>query len=265
MSLSVLSSQVSQADSNLFSAPRWGAWSAFLIIVSFYLSQAVGMLMVQMAVTFGLGGLAGVGEASMLAQTWALPLSLALGTIGGAMVSWQVATSRAKPSLDLDWLLELLGKSYDLRILWRFMSLGLSLGLGFFALTEYGVLPADDLPQPLFDAMNHAPLFLQIGWVLMFVLLFPLVEEVVFRGFFFTGLSQSWGSSVAGVVTTFVFVSVHMPKVLEYWPALVAVTLIGTLTVWFRIRSGNLAPGIAMHSTYNGTLVAAAFLTQPAS
>jgi len=265
MSLSILSSPDAQTDSHLSLAPRWGAWSAFLIIVTFYLSQAVGMFMVQMVVTFGLGGLAGVGEASTLAQTWALPLSLAFGTIGGAMVSWQVATSRAKPSLDLDWFLELLGKSYDLRILWRFMVLGLSLGWGFFLLTEYGVLPADDLPQPLFDAMNHAPLFLQIGWVLMFVTLFPFVEEVVFRGFFFTGLSQSWGSSVAGVLTTLVFVSVHMPKVLEYWPALVAVTLIGTLTVLLRIRSGNLAPGIAMHSTYNGTLVAAAFLTQPAS
>ena len=265
MALSALSSTDSQTDSHLSQAPRWGAWTACLIIVSFYLTQAAGMFMVHMVATLGVSGLAGLGEASTLAQTWVLPLSLALGTMGGAMVAWQVATSRAKPPLDLDWLFELLGKSYDLRNLWRFMAMGLSLGLGFFALTEYGVLPSDDLPQPLFDAMNQASLLLQIGWVLMFVLLFPLVEEVVFRGFFFTGLSQSWGQMVAGVLTTLVFVAVHMPKVLEYWPAFVAVTLIGTLTVLLRIRSGNLAPGIVMHSTYNGTLVAAAFLTQPAS
>jgi membrane protease YdiL (CAAX protease family) len=141
----------------------------------------------------------------------------------------------------------------------------LGLGFGFFALTEYGVLPPDDLPQPIFDALLTAPLLLQIGWVLMFVLLFPVVEEILFRGFLFTGLAQSWGPTLAAIVTTVLFVAVHMPKVLEYWPALFAVTLIGTFTVFIRIRTGSLAPGIALHSTYNGVLVASALLTQPAS
>jgi membrane protease YdiL (CAAX protease family) len=52
-----------------------------------------------------------------------------------------------------------------------------------------------------------------------------------------------------------------MPKVLEYWPALLAVTLIGSITVLLRIGTGSLAPGIALHSAYNGMLVTAAFLT----
>ena len=75
------------------------------------------------------------------------------------------------------------------------------------------MLPPDDLPQPLFDAMIAAPLLLKIGWALMFVVLFPVVEELLFRGFLFTGLAQSWGPTVAGVLTTLVFVAVHMPKV----------------------------------------------------
>ncbi len=135
----------------------------------------------------------------------------------------------------------------------------------FSLLTEYGVLPPDDLPQPIFDALLAAPLLVKIAWVLMLVILFPVVEEILFRGFLFTGLAQSWGPTLAGIVTTALFVAVHMPKVLEYWPALLAVTLIGTLTVLIRIRTGSLAPGIAMHSTYNGVLVVSALLTQPAS
>ena len=220
--------------------------------------------MVQMAVGFNLGISNESGEIPTFDQTWLLPLSLLLGTIGGCVVSWQVATSRAQPSMTIDWFCELLGKSYDFFSLWRFVLLGLSLGLGFFALTEYGVLPSDDLPQPLFDAMLAAPFVLKIGWVLMFVVLFPVVEETLFRGFLFTGLSQSWGRNVAGALTTLAFVVVHMPKVLEYWPAMVAVTCIGGLTVYLRIRAGSLAPGMAMHSTYNGTLVVIGFLT-PAS
>lgn len=221
--------------------------------------------MVQMFGAFGMGLSPAAGEGLVIDQAWLLPLSLFVATIGGAMVSLQVATSRAKLSKDSVWLREFIEQSYDFQGLWRFVFLGLSLGLGFFALTEYGVLPPDDLPQPIFDAMLAAPFLLQIGWSLMFVVLFPIVEELLFRGFLFTGLSQSWGPSLAGVLTTMAFVAVHMPKVLEYWPALLAVTLIGTLTVLIRIRTGSLAPGIALHSTYNGTLVTAAFLTQPLS
>jgi len=188
---------------------------------------------------------------------------LLLGTVGAGMVSWQFAIYRAKVYMNSDWFWEILGKTYDLRRLWRFVLLGLGLGFGFFALTEYGVPPPQDLPQPLFDAMLSAPFVLQIGWILMFVVLFPVVEETLFRGFLFTGLAQSWRPSVAGLLTTLLFVAVHMPKVLEYWPALLAVTLIGSVTVLLRIGTGSLAPGIALHSTYNGTLVTAAFLTLP--
>lgn len=265
MALSVLSPVDSQPDSPACTAPWWGAWSAILIVGSFYLTQAMGIFMVQMAGRVSMGLSNEVGGLTEFDQTWFLPLSLLLGTIGGAMVSCQVATSRAKPSMEIDWFWKLLGKSYDFFSLWRFVLLGWYLGLGFFALTEYGVLPPEDFPQPLFDALLAAPLLLQIGWVLMFIILFPVVEELLFRGFLFTGLSQSWGPSIAGVLTTVAFVVVHMPKVLEYWPALLAVSLIGWLTVLIRIRTGSLAPGIALHSSYNGTLVAAVFLTQPAS
>jgi membrane protease YdiL (CAAX protease family) len=240
-----------QPQSQTSITPWWGAWSAFLIVGCFYLTQAIGIAMVHM-----------VAGLSSLDQAWLLPLSLLLGTVGAGMVSWQVAIHRAKVYMDSDWFWELLGKTYDLRRLWRFVLLGVGLGYGFFALTEYGVPPPEDLPQPLFDAMLSAPLVLQIGWILMLVVLFPVVEEMLFRGFLFTGMAQSWGSVLAGFVTTVLFVAVHMPKVLEYWPALLSVTLIGTLTVLIRIRTGSLAPGIALHSTYNGVLVAVGFLTQ---
>jgi membrane protease YdiL (CAAX protease family) len=263
MSLSVLSPPDTQSSISNCTGPWWGAWSALLILGCFFLTQALGIFLVQMVAGLSTGPSKGVGGLTALDQTWVLPLSLLLGTVGAAMVSWQVATCRAKPSMDRVWFWGLLWKSYAYCRLWRFAALGLSLGVGFFALTEYGVLPPDDLPQPLFDAMMGAPLLLQVGWAFLFVVLFPVVEESLFRGFLFTGLAQSWGPILAGIVTTVLFVAVHMPKVLEYWPALVAVSLIGSLTVLIRIRAGSLAPGIAMHCTYNGALVSSAFLTQP--
>ncbi len=251
----------SQTHHDTGTMPWWGAWSALLIVGAFYLVQALGILMVQVVVGFNAGLSHGLSGVTNLDQTWLLPLSLCLGTIGASMVSWQVATTRAQPRMAVEWFYGFLGGAYDIRSLWRFALLGISFGVGFILLAGYGMLPPDDLPQPLFDAMLAAPFVLKVGWVLMFVILFPVVEEILFRGFLFTGLAQSWGPSMASLLTILAFVAVHMPKVVEYWPALVAVTLIGSFTIWIRIRTNSLAPSIALHSAYNGTLVFAALFS----
>ncbi|MEX2490508.1 MAG: type II CAAX endopeptidase family protein [Nitrospirales bacterium] len=215
MAFSALSPPDGQTDSSDATAPWWGAWSALVIVGCFYLTQAFGIFMVQIIAGFGLGLTEGIEELSNLEQTWLLPLSLFLSTVGGGMVSWQVAVKRAEPSMKMEWFWSLLGNTGNLLRAGRFLMLGIGLGLSFLALTEYGVLPPDDLPQPLFDAMMNAPLVLQIGWVLMFVVLFPVVEETLFRGFLFTGLTQSLGPILAGLLTTGLFVAVHMPKVVD--------------------------------------------------
>ena len=204
----------------------------------------------------------------MLAKTvivWLRPFSLFVGTILGAVIALKLATRRAQSTLESDWLLPFIGKPCDLRDVWRYVLLGVGLGLGFFLFTEYGVLPSDDLPSPILDTLLTAPFLLQIYWALIFVVLLPVVEEVLFRGVLFTGFSQSWGPSLAGVFTTLVFVTVHMPKVLEYWPALLAITVLGSLTVLIRIRTRSLVPGMTLHCAYNGVLVISAFLTQTTS
>ncbi len=225
--------------------------------------SAVGGAVVTLAEGIDVG--TQLGPVSPYKEIWLLPLSLCVGTMGAMVVSIHLANRLAVPSSDAKGFRELLGKSYDFRNLWAFGLLGLTLGFGFVAFTEYGVLPPDDLPQPLFDAMISGPFSLQVWWALMLIGLFPVVEEVLLRGVLFTGLSQSWGPGMAGLMTTMIFVGVHMPKVLEYWPAVLAVSLIGSLTVLLRIRTESLAPGIALHSTYNGVLVTVAFLTQTTS
>lgn len=270
MDSSVLSSVDSQVSKHTDEEPKWGAWSACLIVGCFYLSQALGLMATDYIVGIGVGFVESpAGDQSGIfeqqSRSWLSPLSLFIGTVFGAMVALKLAIRRAQSDLNPDWLLTFIGRSGDVRGLWRYALLGLGLGIGFFLLTEYGVLPPDDLPSPLLDTLLAAPFFLQISWALMIVVLFPVIEEVLFRGCLFTGFSQSWGPSLAGILTTVAFVSVHMPKVLEYWPALVAVTVLGALTVWIRINTRSLAPGMALHCTYNGTLVAAAFLIPPSS
>lgn len=49
----------------------------------------------------------------------------------------------------------------------------------------------------------------------MFVILFPVVEECLFRGFVLTGLWQSWRSSVADMGAAVLFVAVYLSKMLK--------------------------------------------------
>ena len=120
MPSALIESISTQSHSQTSITPWWGAWSAFFIVGCFYLTQALGIAMVQMVAGF-LG----------LDQDWLLPLSLFLGTVGAGMVSWQVAIHRAKVYMDSDWFWELIGKTYDLSRLWRFVVLGVALGFGF--------------------------------------------------------------------------------------------------------------------------------------
>ncbi|HNP60099.1 MAG TPA: CPBP family intramembrane metalloprotease [Nitrospirales bacterium] len=271
MPLPVLCSEDSPPHAPPRLKPWRHAWSAVLIVGCFYVVQALGIFMVSAvggAVETLAGGIdvgAQFGTVPQYKEVWLLPLSLCVGTLGAMMVSIDLARRRAVLSSNANGFSELLGKSYDFRNLWRFVLMGLALGFGFVAFTEYGGLPADDLPQPLFDAMISAPPSLQTLWALMIVGVFPVVEEVLFRGILFTGMSESWGPGLAGFMTTMIFVGVHMPKVLEYWPALLAVSLVGSLTILLRIRTESLVPGIALHGTYNGVLVMVAFLTQATS
>ncbi len=270
MGFPVLSRIDSQANAQVDEIPSWGAWSACLIVGCFYVTQALGMMLTEYVVGVGVGFVeSSTGDhQEMLGKTvlvWLRPFSLFAGTMLGAVIALKLAARRAQLTLESNWLLQFIGKPSDLRDLWRYVFLGLGLGFGFVLLTEHGVLPSDDLPSPILDTLLVAPYLLKVVWVLMFVILFPVVEEVLFRGVLFTGFSQSWGSTLAGVFATVLFVAVHMPKVLEYWPALLAVTVVGALTVLIRIYTGSLAPGMALHCTYNGTLVAAAFLIPPSS
>lgn len=164
--------------------------------------QALGFQMVWFVGGFVdgvVGGIEGVTGPSRLypyMEIWLLPLSICVGTMGAMVVSIHLAKRRAVPSLDVNGFWALFVKSYDFRNLWRFVLLGVALSLGFVAFVAYGVLPPADLPQPLFDAMISAPLPLQVGWALMFIGLFPVIEEVLFRGFFVCRFGAILGTGI---------------------------------------------------------------------
>jgi len=79
----------------------------------------------------------------------------------------------------------------------------------------------------------------------------PLVEEFTFRGALFAALARRWSVPWAGSVTTLVFVALHAPDKLGWWPGFLAVGFLGALLLVLRLRYRSLWPGMLAHCLYN--------------
>lgn len=123
------------------------------------------------------------------------------------------------------------------------------------------VFPPDrNVEGPLIQAAS-APGWQRIIFVILTIVLAPLVEEFLFRGVLFRGMSRSWGKWPAAVAVTVLFGLLHIADIAGYWPALGVITLVGLVLLLVRIRTGSLWPAIAMHAVYNGVQVVGLYLT----
>ena len=100
----------------------------------------------------------------------------------------------------------------------------------------------------------------QILWGVVADCCAPLVEEYLFRGIMLAGLSRSLGVPAAAVICTVVFVALHVPELIHYWPGFFGVGGMAVVAMWMRIRTKSLGPAIGVHLGYNGLLVLLASL-----
>ena len=94
------------------------------------------------------------------------------------------------------------------------------------------------------------------------VLLAAIAEESIFRGVIQGSLSARPGArhprrqnAFAIVLTTVIFVSVHVPQSAEHLWALIPIGLFSLISCQLRHATGSILPPIALHMTYNGCLV----------
>ena len=102
------------------------------------------------------------------------------------------------------------------------------------------------------------------GWLLLasLVLWQPAVEELLFRGVLqgmllrtMFGSRSRWGLSIANVVTSLAFVSVHFIRQPPLWA--IGVIVPSLVFGFFRDRSDSVWPPLVLHIVYNGAFFAA--------
>ena len=88
-------------------------------------------------------------------------------------------------------------------------------------------------------------------FILVAVVMAPLFEEIVFRGFLFRGLANSWGWVWGALASAAIFGAAHLQ--LDVFLPLAA---LGFVLAWAYHRTGSLWTCITMHAIFNRIAVA---------
>lgn len=135
---------------------------------------------------------------------------------------------------------------------WRWSQLAIFTGFGMaiflfgvgaiLLLDRSGSSLADSLVADQMDSMSN------VLWSYFFaVVLAPISEEVVFRGFLFGGTRHHWGVIPAALISSGIFAVLHGYSML----GLLAVFGYGLIFCWIYQRSGSLLPGMLVHAVFN--------------
>ena len=86
------------------------------------------------------------------------------------------------------------------------------------------------------------------------VILPPIAEELLFRGFLFEGLKKSMHWVYAGILTSVIFASAHLPEGGSsglFWIGAIDVFSLSLVLVFLKQKTKSLWPGIILHSLKN--------------
>jgi ABC-2 type transport system permease protein len=238
-----------------------GAGKAILITFAFYA--------VQVVVGVGVGIFGGIWFAvthggltpAVLAdiqRVIVLPAGL-LGLIASGAAVWLLTKLVLRGSEASSGLGSLGWRSARPRDVVIGLLLGVVLASGYMLLAAKVFPPAPGQKWgPLARAVQSGG-WQHVVWAFI-ALLAPPVEEFLFRGVLWSGLRRSLGALFAGTAVTVLFIGSHATEALGYWPAWVAISAVGTVTLLLRVRSGSLAPPVALHAAYNAVLVLATYV-----
>jgi len=78
------------------------------------------------------------------------------------------------------------------------------------------------------------------------VVVAPWTEELMIRGFLFSGLYRRFGFWPAALISSLAWAGLHL-----VWGVLIIFTAEGVLLAWLRARTGSVLPGIGLHGSWN--------------
>lgn len=132
---------------------------------------------------------------------------------------------------------------------WLYFLAGCGLSIVVFVVTAK-VQPPEHVPiEELFRYKNTAMLFMAMA-----VLIAPLVEETVFRGYLYPLLAKSFGVATSVIVTGVLFGLMHGAQLGWTWGLVSVLILVGVIFTFVRARTGSVFASFLLHLGYNSMI-----------
>jgi membrane protease YdiL (CAAX protease family) len=138
---------------------------------------------------------------------------------------------------------------------WLYFASGIGLSL-CVAIVSSRIKTPENLPiEDLFKSRVGA--FLLMG---MAVLVAPLVEETVFRGYLYPLFAKSLGVAPGIVITGALFGLMHAPQLGWTWGLVAMLITVGIIFTLARARAGTVLASYLLHLGYNSMIAVTAIL-----
>ncbi|MBG99479.1 MAG: hypothetical protein CMN58_03920 [Solibacterales bacterium] len=132
-------------------------------------------------------------------------------------------------------------------------------GLACSVVVIASMMPLPNQSSPFEDLLRDPSALLLVA--VFGITVFPAVEEILFRGFFFAIVERIHGTLVAIVITSTVFSIVHGPQYGWQWQSLTLLFCVGSIFAAVRVKTKSVVPVILVHSGYNATLLLGALFS----
>jgi membrane protease YdiL (CAAX protease family) len=138
---------------------------------------------------------------------------------------------------------------------WLFFFAGCGLSLAVLIVT-YKMQPPEDVPiEELFRYKNTAILFMAMA-----VLVAPLVEETVFRGYLYPLFARTFGVASSVILTGILFGLMHGAQLGWTWGLVIVLVAVGVIFTLVRARTGSVYASFLLHLGYNSMIAALTIL-----
>jgi membrane protease YdiL (CAAX protease family) len=132
---------------------------------------------------------------------------------------------------------------------WLYLGAGCALSVLVFIVTAK-MQPPENIPiEELFHYKNTALLFMAMA-----VLVAPLVEETVFRGYLYPLFAKSFGVVASILITGTLFGLMHGAQLGWTWELVSVLICVGVVFTFVRARTGSVFASFLLHLGYNTTI-----------
>jgi membrane protease YdiL (CAAX protease family) len=235
--------------------PVLNAARATLVFVLMFVAQMVGGMIggVIVVVWAAVHGADLTDKQYITTLVNSSPVTLSAVAVAGSLATVAASIALLRPALKdttsagAAWVI---GSPRDLRS-------GFFLGLVVALSSSLITAPLSKVIHPKFGPLTTMGLthgIPQITYIILAVLIVPAPEELLFRGVMYGGYFRSFGPRPATVLTTAIFLLMHINELVHFLPATLGIAALALAALHMRVRTSAIGPAIAVHVGYNSAI-----------